>query len=72
MAEVRLAVHVVNRRGDVKPFAHYRIASVADKCGDGKRESRAWRLPGREMRTKNLNHFQLPFPHRPENQPAIL
>ena len=23
VAEVRLAVHIINRRGDVKPFAHY-------------------------------------------------
>jgi len=33
--EMRLAVHVINRRGDVKPFAHCRTASVAHKRGDG-------------------------------------
>jgi hypothetical protein len=31
MAEMRLAVDVINRGGDVKPFAHYRTASLAHK-----------------------------------------
>ena len=35
MAEVRLAVDVINRGGDVKPFAHYRTRSLADKRGKG-------------------------------------
>jgi hypothetical protein len=39
MAEMRLAVDVINRGGDVKPFVH-RAGSVADKDGDGKLESR--------------------------------
>jgi len=39
MAEMRLAVDVINRGGDVKPFAHYQTRSVADNRGDGKRES---------------------------------
>ena len=37
MAEMRLAVDVINRGGDVKPFVHCRIASVADKGGNGNR-----------------------------------
>ena len=35
VAEVRLAVHVINRSGDVEPFAHSRTGSVADKDGNG-------------------------------------
>jgi hypothetical protein len=35
VAEMRLAVDVINRGGDVKPFAHYRTASLADKRGNG-------------------------------------
>jgi hypothetical protein len=31
MAEVRLAVDVINRRGDVKPFAHCRAVIVTRK-----------------------------------------
>jgi hypothetical protein len=31
VAEMRLAVDVINGRGDVKPFAHYRTASLAHK-----------------------------------------
>ncbi len=31
VAEMRLAVDVINRGGDVKPFAHYRTRSLAHK-----------------------------------------
>jgi hypothetical protein len=35
VAEMRLAVDVINCCGDVKPFAHCRIANVTDKWGKG-------------------------------------
>ena len=57
MAEMRLAVDVINRGGDVKPFAH-RAGSVADKVGVGKRESRLitrHRLAG--LQSSQLNVF---------------
>ena len=34
MTEMRLAIDVINRGGDEKPFAH-RVGSFADKRGEG-------------------------------------